>query len=62
MQLILCDQYAHLCNFMFYDVIPHQMMSELCISIDLTCTSKLHIGLPVICHGVYVMHEGLPVT
>ena len=45
---------------MFYDVIPCQTMSELCISVDLTC-HKLHIGLPVIHHGLYVMCERLPV-
>ena len=28
---------------------------------DISCAFKLHKGLPVICHGMYVMHEGLPV-
>ena len=45
------------------DVIPCQTMSELCLFMNLTyhalCTFKLCIGLPV---GLYVMHEGLPVT
>ena len=47
---------------MFYNVNPHQTMSELYISIDMSCTSKLHTCLPVNCHGLYVMCEGLPVT
>ena len=29
--------------------------------LDISCAFKLHEGLPVICHGLYVMHEGLPV-
>ena len=37
---------------MFYDVIPHQTMSELCLYMDLI----YHM-----CDGLYVMHKGLPV-
>ena len=58
-----------LCNFMFSDVISCQNTSKLHLFIDLTChmpimshAYKLHIGLPVVCHGLYVMCEGLPVT
>ena len=30
---------------------------------DLTSQAPLsHIGLPVVCHGLYVMHEDLPVV
>ena len=28
---------------------------------DISSASKLCIALPVFCHGLYVMHEGLPV-
>ena len=48
-------------DFVFSDVIPHQNMLKFHLFIDLTCheASKSHIGLSVICHGLYVMHEGL---
>ena len=48
---------------MFYDIIPCQTMSELLIFIDLTYHMLISCtGLPVVCDGLYVMHEGLSVS
>ena len=49
-------------KYMFYDIIQHQTMSELCLCIDL----KYHVLLGctkvcLSCDGLYVMHKGLPV-
>ena len=44
-----------LCNYMFYDVIPHQAMSELCLYMDLTYLAKVLLS----CNGLYVMYKGL---
>ena len=51
-----------LCNFVFFDVIPHQNSPKLHLFTDLRDASKSCIGLPVIHHSLYVMCEGLPVT
>ena len=50
-------------NYMFSDVMPHLMTSELCLFMNLTYHPLLsHAkGLSVIHHGLYVMNEGLPV-
>ena len=49
-------------NYMFSDVILCGTMSKLHIFVDLTYKAYESCkGLPVICHGLYVMHEGLSV-
>ena len=47
---------------MFYDVIPHQTMSELCLYMDLTYhVLKGSAKVCLLCDGLYAMHKGLPV-